>query len=39
MVIEALVDGEDLVISPRHFGDSDDAKKIKADYEAWLASL
>ena len=39
LVIEALVDGENLVVSPTDFGGSEEAKRIKADYEAWLSSL
>lgn len=39
LVIEALVDGENLLVSPTDFGGSEEAKRIKADYEAWLSSL
>jgi hypothetical protein len=39
MVIEAIQDGEDLHIEPSDFGTSDEASKIKADYETWLGKI
>ena len=39
MVIEAIQDGDDLRIEPSDFGTSDEAGKIKADYETWLGKI
>lgn len=39
MVIEAVVDGNDLTISPGDFGGSDLAKKIKSEYEGLASKL
>ena len=39
MVIEAIVDGNDLTISPGDFGGSDIARKIKAEYEGLASKL
>ncbi|NWF96212.1 MAG: hypothetical protein HXY34_08715 [Candidatus Thorarchaeota archaeon] len=39
MVIEAQVSGDQLVISPPNFGDSEEAKKVKAEYESWLKKI
>lgn len=39
MVIEAIQDGDDLHIEPSDFGTSDEASKIKADYETWLGKI
>ncbi|MHA1248040.1 MAG: hypothetical protein ACTSPE_11990 [Candidatus Thorarchaeota archaeon] len=39
MIIEAVMDGDELRISPPEFGDSEAAKKIKADYETWAQRL
>ncbi|MFQ5832478.1 MAG: hypothetical protein ACE5H4_07240 [Candidatus Thorarchaeota archaeon] len=39
MVIEAVQEGDSLKIDPADFGDSDDAAKIKSDYEAWIGKL
>jgi hypothetical protein len=39
MVIEAIQDGDNLHIEPSDFGTSDEASKIKADYETWLGKI
>ncbi|MEM4735938.1 MAG: hypothetical protein QXS20_09515 [Candidatus Thorarchaeota archaeon] len=39
MVIEATVEGSDVVVSPSNFGDSEQAKRVRTDYENWLARL
>jgi len=39
MVIEAVVDGNDLTISPGDFGGSEIAKKIKSEYEGLASKL
>ena len=39
MVIEAVVDGNDLTISPGDFGGSDLGKKIKSEYEGLASKL
>ncbi|MHA2432381.1 MAG: hypothetical protein ACXADO_04045 [Candidatus Thorarchaeota archaeon] len=39
MVIEAIQDGDNLKIDPADFGDSDDAAKIKSEYESWVGTL
>ncbi len=39
MVIEAIVDGNDLTISPGDFGGSDVALKIKSEYEGLASKL
>jgi hypothetical protein len=39
MVIEAIQDGDDLQIEPSDFGTSDEASRIKADYETWLGKI
>jgi hypothetical protein len=39
MVIEAIQDGDSLKIEPAEFGDSDDAAKIKSEYESWVGKL
>jgi hypothetical protein len=39
MVIEAIQDGDELRIEPSDFGTSDEASKIKADYETWLGKI
>ena len=39
MVIEAIQDGDDLHIEPADFGTSDEASKIRADYETWLGKI
>ena len=36
MVIEVITDGDDIIVSPADFGDTDDAARIKADYESWV---
>ncbi|MFX1416144.1 MAG: hypothetical protein ACFFC0_04990 [Promethearchaeota archaeon] len=39
MVIEAIQEGDSLKIEPAEFGDSDDAAKIKSEYESWVGKL
>ncbi|MHA2323447.1 MAG: hypothetical protein ACXACG_17600, partial [Candidatus Thorarchaeota archaeon] len=39
MVIEALLDGNDLTITPGDFGGSDIGKKIKSEYEGLASKL
>jgi hypothetical protein len=39
MVIEAILDGNDLTISPGDFGGSDIARKIKSEYEGLSSKL
>jgi hypothetical protein len=39
MVIEAIQEGDDLRIEPADFGTSDEAGKIRADYETWLGKI
>ncbi|MBD3407787.1 MAG: hypothetical protein GF411_16835 [Candidatus Lokiarchaeota archaeon] len=39
LVVEAVLDGDKLSINPSNFGDSEDAKKIKSDYESWLRRI
>ncbi|MFW9963877.1 MAG: hypothetical protein ACFFCX_09960, partial [Candidatus Sifarchaeia archaeon] len=39
MVIEAVLDGNDLTITPGDFGDSDTARKIKSEYEGLASKL
>jgi len=39
MIIEAVMDGDELRITPPEFGDSEAAKKIKVDYETWAQRL
>ncbi|MHA2208094.1 MAG: hypothetical protein ACXABV_02890 [Candidatus Thorarchaeota archaeon] len=39
MVIEAVQEGDDLLIDPADFGDSDEASQIKSDYESWVGKL
>ncbi len=36
MVLEIIMDGDNLKIDPPDFGDSDAAKMIKSEFEAWL---
>jgi len=39
MVIEAIQEGDSLTIEPAEFGDSDEAAKIKSEYESWVGKL
>lgn len=39
MVLEAVLDGNDLTITPGNFGDSDIARKIKSEYEGLASKL
>ncbi|MCK4483382.1 MAG: hypothetical protein KAU89_01055 [Candidatus Thorarchaeota archaeon] len=36
MVIEVITDGDDIIVSPADFGDTDDAARIKLEYESWV---
>ena len=36
MVIEVITDGEDITVSPADFGDTNEAARIKSEYEAWV---
>ncbi len=36
MVIEVITDGNDIIVSPANFGDTDDAARIKSEYESWV---
>ena len=38
MVIEVLMDGDEVIIDPPNFGDTEVAMRIKTDYESWLKS-
>lgn len=39
LVIEALMKGNDLLITPPEFGDSEQAHEIKKTYESWLRKI
>ena len=39
MVIEVITDGDDITISPDDFGETDDAARIKSEYEAWMEKI
>jgi hypothetical protein len=39
MVIEVITDGNDIIVSPANFGDTDDAARIKSEYESWVEKL
>jgi hypothetical protein len=39
MVIEAVQEGDDLLIDPADFGGTDEASQIKSDYETWVGKL
>jgi hypothetical protein len=39
MVIEVITDGEDITVSPADFGDTDEAARIKSEYEAWVERI
>ena len=39
MVIEVLMSGDNISVTPSEFGDSEGAKKIKSEFEAWLGRL
>ncbi len=39
MVIEAVQEGDDLLIDPADFGGTDEAAHIKSDYESWVGKL
>jgi hypothetical protein len=36
MIIEVITDGDDIIVSPADFGDTDDAARIKLEYESWV---
>ncbi|TXT54326.1 MAG: hypothetical protein BAJATHORv1_70026 [Candidatus Thorarchaeota archaeon] len=38
-VVEAILDGDDLSIKPSNFGDNEEARKIKAEYESMIKKL
>jgi len=39
MVIEVITDGEDITVSPANFGDTDEAARIKSEYESWVEKI
>ncbi len=39
LTIEALVEGDQVIVSPPNFGDSEEAARIRAEYEARLKTL
>ncbi len=39
MTIEALMDGDRVVVSPSNFGDTEEAVRIRTEYEAWLKTV
>ncbi len=39
MVLEALLEGNDISISPENFGDNEQATEIKKTYETWVKRL
>jgi len=39
MVIEVITDGEDITVNPANFGDTDEAARIKSEYEAWVEKI
>ena len=39
MVIEVITDGEDITVNPADFGDTDEAARIKLEYEAWVEKI
>ena len=39
MVIEVITDGDDITVSPANFGDTDEAARIKSEYESWMEKI
>ena len=39
MVIEVIMDRDDITVSPSNFGDTDEAARIKSEYESWLEKI
>jgi hypothetical protein len=39
MVIEVLIDGDNLQVDPKTFGDSETAQSVKSEFEAWLGKV
>jgi len=39
MVIEVITDGDDITVSPANFGDTDEAARIKSEYESWVEKI
>ena len=39
MVIEVLMSGDSISVTPSEFGDTEGAKKIKSEFETWLGKL
>ncbi len=39
MVVEAVMDGDSLIVEPADFGGGEEAQKIKRDFESWLSKM
>lgn len=39
MVIEVIMDGDDITVIPANFGDTDEAARIKLEYESWVKEI
>ena len=39
MVIEVIMDGDDITVIPANFGDTDEAARIKSEYESWVKEI
>ncbi|TFG08585.1 hypothetical protein EU538_06840 [Candidatus Thorarchaeota archaeon] len=39
MVVEALMDGDDLIVEPADFGGGEEAEQIKQEFKSWLSKM